>query len=588
MTRRDASSAPPGRPGRPSRPTPARRAYRPFSRPEADTVMLPPVSAEPDVTPGERGPRPPGGGPAAGAPAERTRVLVIPRRRRRELERSLFPPPSSRRIWVSRAVLVAILAVQAALSLRMRNTAFEDEALYLTAGHYELAHLLYGVPLPQDYASFFSGSPVLYPILGALADTAGGLAAARLVSLAAMLATTALLYSLTRRLFNERIGLCAAVVFSVTESAIFLGNFATYDAPALCLLAVAAWIVVRTATVRWPVYLAAAPVAALAVATKYASALFVPTIVVMAALAAWPYQGKRALIRAAALGVTVAGLLAAALWLAGSDYTAAITSTTTARQHGSTPISVLLKDCLLWGALPFALAVIGSVAYALEARTEPGERIAPPGSRAHRIVLGVVLTGTALLAPLDQIHLHTDVSFQKHIGFGLFFAAPMAGIGLARIIGPHFHRAQFGVAVWGSCLLLGMVQAGHLYDSWPNARPLVAELSRYLAPHAHYLVEVSEIPSYYLMYNPDARADQFSSTYFISYTGKNGTTLTGDAGYEQAIRDGYFRVVAYDDTVTVPLDRILARMLTADPQYRLAATLANSDGVGTYYVWVRR
>ncbi len=509
-------------------------------------------------------------------------------RRRRGLERSPFSPPSPRRTWVSRAVLVAILAVQAALSLRMRNTAFEDEALYLTAGHYELAHLLYGVPLPQDYASFFSGSPVLYPILGALADTAGGLAGARLVSLAAMLTTTALLYSLTRRLFNERVGLCAAVVFSVTESAIFLGNFATYDAPALCLLTVAAWIVVRTATQRWPVYLAAAPVAALAVGTKYAALLFVPTIVALAALAAWPYQGKRALIRPAALAVTIAGLLAGALWLAGSDYLAAVTSTTTARQHGSTPVSVLLKDSLLWGVLPFALAVFGSVAYALEARTEPGERIAPPGGRAHRIVLGVVLTGTALLAPLDQIHLHTDVSFQKHIGFGLLFAAPMAGIGLARIIGAHFHRAQFGVAVWGSCLLLGMVQAGHLYDSWPNGRPLVAELSRYLAPHAHYLVEVSEVPSYYLMYNPDARAGQFSSTYFISYTDQNGTTLTGDAGYEQAVRDGYFRVIAYDDTVTVPLDHILARMLDADPRYRLAATLANSDGVGTYYIWVKR
>ena len=392
MTRRDASSAPPGRPVQPSRPTQTRRAYRPFSRPEADTVMLPPVTVEPGGGPEQRGPRPPDGGPAADPPVERTRVLVVPRRRRQDLARGPFPAPSPRRTWVSRVVLVAILAVQAALSLRMHNTAFEDEALYLTAGHYELAHLLYGVPLPQDYASFFSGAPVLYPILGALADTAGGLAAARLVSLAAMLATTALLYSLTRRLFNERIGLCAAVVFSVTESAIFLGNFATYDAPALCLLAVAAWIVVRTATVRWPVYLAAAPVATLAVGTKYAAALFVPTIVALAALAAWPYLGKRALIRAAALGVSIAGLLAAALWLAGSDYVAAITSTTTARQHGSTPISVLLKDCLLWSALPFALAVIGSVAYALEARTEPGERIArrPPGApdrarrRAHR------------------------------------------------------------------------------------------------------------------------------------------------------------------------------------------------------------
>jgi hypothetical protein len=99
---------------------------------------------------------------------------------------------------------------------------------------------------------------------------------------------------------------------------------------------------------------------------------------------------------------------------------------------------------------------------------------------------------------------------------------------------------------------------------------------------------VSEVPTYYLMYNPDARAYQFSSTFFISYTEKNGTTLTGDAGYEQAVRDGYFKVIAYDNSVTVPLDRILARMLMNDPQYRLAATLANSNGLGTYYVWVRR
>ena len=85
-----------------------------------------------------------------------------------------------------------------------------------------------------------------------------------------MLSITVLLYSLTRRLFNERIALCAAVLFSVSESAIFLGNFATYDATCLFLLACAAWIVVRTAGFRWPVFLMAAPVAALAVGVKYA------------------------------------------------------------------------------------------------------------------------------------------------------------------------------------------------------------------------------------------------------------------------------------------------------------------------------
>src|ERR1035438_685378 len=112
----------------------------------------------------------------------------------------------------------------------MSNTAFEDEALYLYSGHLEIAHLLHGVPLPGDYSSYFSGAPVLYPVLGALADDVGGLAAARAVSLIAMLGTTALLYSLTRRLFNERVGLCAAVIFSVTESALFLGRLATRSA----------------------------------------------------------------------------------------------------------------------------------------------------------------------------------------------------------------------------------------------------------------------------------------------------------------------------------------------------------------------
>ena len=568
---------------------PPRRANRPFTRNDAETVILPAFKIRPDaaVRPGPDDALTEG--VLAGEESSAwSGAVTTPRSGRHSSGITRSPESSRRRKWVSRAVLLAILAVQAVLSLRMHNTAFEDEALYLTAGHHELAYLLYNVPLPSDYASFFSGSPVLYPILGALADTWGGLAAARHVSLLAMLTTTALLYSLTRRLFNERIGLCAAVIFSVTESAIFLGNFATYDAPALCLLAVAAWIVVRTASFRWPVYLLAAPVAALAVGTKYATLLFVPTVVVLAAVAAWPQRGRRALIPAVALTVAMVGLLAGALYLAGPDSLIAVKSTTTARAHGTTPAIALLKDCLLWGGLPFALAVIGTVAYAQRPHNEPGERIAPPGSRLRRIALGVVLTGTALLAPADQIHLHTATSFQKHIGFGLFFAAPMAGVGLARIIGDHFRRAQLGVAVWGLCLMLGMVQANDIFSSWANSRPLVAELSRYLAPGAHYLVEAAEVPTYYLMHNPDAKASQFVTTYYISYPGSNGTTMTRDAAFEAAVRQGYFRVIAYDDTVTVPLDKILARMLEADSSYRLAAALPNSDGFGTYYIWVKR
>ena len=47
--------------------------------------------------------------------------------------------------------------------------------------------------------------------------------------------------------------------------------------------------------------------------------------------------------------------------------------------------------------------------------------------------------------------------------------------------------------------MLGMVQANDIFNSWADSRPLVAELSRYLQPRAHYLVEAAEVPTYYLM-----------------------------------------------------------------------------------------
>ncbi|MGH3301026.1 MAG: hypothetical protein ACRDOK_04920, partial [Streptosporangiaceae bacterium] len=89
--------------------------------------------------------------------------------------------------------MLLILATQSALGLRLvwSDTASQDEAGYLWYGHMEWAHWLHGAQLPFNS---LSGAPILYPPLGALADSLGGLAAARLLSLAFMLTATALLY----------------------------------------------------------------------------------------------------------------------------------------------------------------------------------------------------------------------------------------------------------------------------------------------------------------------------------------------------------------------------------------------------------
>ena len=146
--------------------------------------------------------------------------------------------------------------------------------------------------------------------------------------------------------------------------------------------------------------------------------------------------------------------------------------------------------------MQFALAVIGAVAYTLRPFTEPGEEVAPGGGRPSRALLGAVVVGSLLLAPAEQIRIHTFVSLQKHVGFGLLLAAPIIGVGLARIVGDHFRRAQIGIAVWGAALAIGMTQANNLFNAWPNSTVLVTDMTKYLRPGAHYLVEVDEVPIY--------------------------------------------------------------------------------------------
>ena len=495
--------------------------------------------------------------------------------------------PPSRRAMVTRLALVAILALQAIMSLRLQNTAFEDEALYLYAGRMELAHLLHGAALQGDYASYFLGAPVLYPVLGAALNAAGGLELARALSLAEMLAVTAMVYSITRLLFNERRALCAAALFSVTESAILLGHLATFDATCLFLLASATTIVVRWSGSRWPVFLLAAPLAALAVAVKYAGLLYVPTIAMLPALTGWSAHGRRALLFPPAFAAVVAGLLYGALRLGGGDYVKAISAALTNR--GTDPAVVILRESAAWGGVLATLAVAGAVLYTVRPRFTPGERIAPPRARWRRAALGALLAGTAFLAPAVQIYLHSDASLLKHVGFGLFFAAPMAGVGLVRLVGDQFRRPQVGIALWCGALVLGTTQSWNLYHAWPSSGPLVQALSGYLRPGARYLVEVPEVPIYYLEGKADAQPDQFWSTFNITYVNSRGQKLTGNAGFAAAVRAGFFQVIAYNGDVTPATDAVIARALRSSHVYKLAVVLHLSDSAGfvDYYIWVK-
>ena len=226
----------------------------------------------------------------ASAPARRDRLPLLDGAGQRPRRPRLAAQP-----WP----LLAVLLVQAALSLRLTwsNTAFQDEALYLRAGHLEWARWLHNTPIP-NFPAYFSGAPVLYPPLGALADSVGGLTAARLLSLGFMLGVTTLLWATTARLYGQRAALLATALFATLAGTQFLGAFATYDAMALFLLALAAWLGVRCADCQgWTraiLLITTGVLLAAADAVKYATALFTPVVIVVVAMTVWRKRGGSA------------------------------------------------------------------------------------------------------------------------------------------------------------------------------------------------------------------------------------------------------------------------------------------------------
>ena len=480
--------------------------------------------------------------------------------------------------------LPAVLAVQAALSLRFvwSATAFQDEALYLRAGHLEWAHWLHQAPVP-GFGTYFSGAPVLYPPLAAVADSLGGLAAARLLSLCFMLGVTGLLWASTARLYGRRAALLASGLFATAAGTQFLGAFATFDAMSLFLLALAAWLAVRAAgpagggraagggRYRSRVALLAATGLALAAAdaVAYPTLLFTPVVLAIAALAARREQPGRAWLAAL---VTAGGswlvLAGAALAAGGRAYWRGITASTLARPAADAAVSTVLRSAYIWTSLILLLAVLGA-AIALAGRTESGGRALP-----------AVLAAAALLAPAGQAVLHTTVSLHKHVVPGAWFAAIAAGYAMARLsrVDPGYGWAAVMALPIAAATLFGSLgQAGALFRAWPDSATAVAVLRSAVRAHpGQYLAEDYDVEAYYL--RNLVPWPRWSGTWYFRY----GQAGPGPPSYAAAISRHYFSLVILDFGDTAAADVLItADIRRAGGYYVLART-------GPFTVWATR
>jgi len=553
---------PVGRPNRPADSTPDLEAptlqiLGPFTRPTS-TAQLPAGPAATTTLPE--------------AARQATGNGTAPAGRQASVLRAAGRRAAGGRLTNARWPLAAVLTVQLALSLRLvwSNTAFQDEALYLRAGHLEWAHWLRGAPIP-DFPSYFSGAPVIYPPVGALADGIGGLAAARVLSLCFMLGVTSLLWATTGRLYGRRAALLASGLFATLAGAQFLGAFATFDAPALFLLALAAWLGVRSADCRpWTrtaILVTAGITLALADAVKYATALFTPVVLAVVVLTVYRQRGIGAGVRA---GLTLFGswlvLILAAMSAGGHQYWLGITASTLDRPLSGNAVTTVLQRSYEWTSLILVLAVLGAL---LAVRSERRAKVLP-----------AVLAAAALLAPAEQARLHTITSLQKHVVFGAWFAAIAAGYTMARMSRVDPGRgwaAVMAVPIAASTLFGSMGQAAALYHVWPNATGVVNVLRAAVRTHpGHYLAEDYDVEAYYL--RGEVPWQRWSDTYYFSYRG----ALPGAPSYQAAIASHYFSLVILDFGDTLATDRqVTADMRRAGGYYVLARA-------GRFTVWASR
>jgi 4-amino-4-deoxy-L-arabinose transferase-like glycosyltransferase len=494
-----------------------------------------------------------------------------------------------RAFWGSRGfaqpqllLLIAILTIQSVLSLRLvwSNTAAVDEATYLWAGHLEIGHWLHGTPVPP-FQTWFSGAPIIYPPIGALAGSASGLVGARLISLVFMGGVTVLLWGITAKLFDSRAAFFATALFATLAPTQFLGALATYDAMALFLIAVSAWCVVsaRDHDDSTSFLVVGAIVLALANATKYATLLFDPVVVILAALVVAQERGtKPALGRAGYLAACVTAIGAVLLAVGGPFYTAGVFRTSAlVRTIGDNSPVLMLEHASKWVGVVCVLAWLGVL-------------ISLRGSNRTQTWLLALLATAGVLAPLGQGQIPAVTSLPRGADYGAWLAAPAAGYALARISRVTKRRILSFIAaglIAAVTILpagaLGSLQAAELFHRWPNSSAFIAKLRAAIRSHpGEYLAENYTIPAYYLEDSVPER--RWSNTWLFSFTTPGtGRALTSAAAYRAAIARHYFSLVLLDFSETPRLDNQIVTDMHRAGGYQIVALVPSSSG--QYIIW---
>jgi hypothetical protein len=231
-----------------------------------------------------------------------------------------------------------------------------------------------------------------------------------------------------------------------------------------------------------------------------------------------------------------------------------------------------------WVGIVFVLALLGAIVISYAWR------------RWSTALLGWVLFLASLLAPIEQARISTSVSLFKHVDYGAWFAAAAVGYlfaalpnAIERIRGPLLAG---GLAILVMASALGASIVSRQYAGWPVSSQLTSML---MSQHRHgavYLVEDSNVESYYL--RASVTPNQMYNTFYFGYTDpKSGQYLANGPAYASAIKERRFTFIVLDFGDTAGTDKEIVADIGKYGGYRLVATIPfqTAAGAGQYEVW---
>ncbi|GCE17690.1 ArnT family glycosyltransferase [Dictyobacter kobayashii] len=432
----------------------------------------------------------------------------------------------------------------------------------------------------DPYATYFSGYPYFYPVIGGLLDRLGGVELARAFSLLCMMGVTSCVYTVTQKLFSRNAAIFAAALYVSLGSVLFVGRLATYDALCMLLLGIATVLAYQVSLKRNP-WLAIwiGPLLILAVAAKYAALLFSLPVLGILILFSLQKQGWWPMVLRVVIVIVTSALVGVlAYYFMDKAVLQGLSLTTTNRVAiiQRSPWQLLVRVLQL-GGIAYALGIAGIYLLFREKRYR---------------WLALLLFGSSLLVPAYHIYKQEYVSLDKHMAFSLFYAMPLMGFALSRLSGYTRQRLSIGrhwlagLAIVLLVFTIGTQQAETIYAGWANTTDLSYELHTQLrAGSGRYLSEDIEVARYYAEDVSDSW--QWNGVNFFYYTDPQKKQFSGNDAFTRAIDDSYFDVVELSFNYQPYQSHFIAQQMAASKNYNLVARVKfqNSFGIGYYYLW---